>query len=164
MIVDTIKKFLKKIARQEQCSRKFALSCSVGVYVAFCPFFGLHTLLVFALSWLFRLNVAVTMGVSMLINNPCTMVPVYGGGYLFGDWIVNYFGLKESLFNPGFVHYLNGSFITFFGGTGFSFWAWIIGGNLIGMVSAFMVYPLMKRIFKRLVAQKKMRDQKRTNG
>jgi uncharacterized protein (DUF2062 family) len=44
---------------------------------------GIHTVLAVAITWMFRFNpVAVMAGV--FINNPWTMLPIYGGGYWLG--------------------------------------------------------------------------------
>src|SRR5581483_10373754 len=72
---------LKNLADQEHCSTKLALSFCVGVYIAFSPFIGLHTVMTFIFVWLFGLNLAATFTASWLINNPWTMIPIYSTDY-----------------------------------------------------------------------------------
>jgi uncharacterized protein (DUF2062 family) len=61
-----------------------ALAFSVGVFIAFSPFLGLHTLLATALALIFRFNkIAIYAGT--FINNPfLTLVPIIIASYATG--------------------------------------------------------------------------------
>lgn len=67
---------------------RIAISFAVGVFLAFSPFIGLHTILGLTIAFIFGLNrPAVLIGV--FVNNPWTILPIYTagayvGGYLFG--------------------------------------------------------------------------------
>ena len=91
-MITWIKKIFTRLLQYEQCVATFTLSCCMGIYIAFCPFVGFHTAMVFVFSWLFALNVSVVLAVSVLINNPWTMLPVYGFSYFCGDWILSWLG------------------------------------------------------------------------
>ena len=155
-----IKKFIKRFIAYERCAHKLALSCCLGIYIAFSPFFGFHTAMVFFLSWLFALNCAVMMGVSMLVNNPWTMMPVYGAGYAFGDWLLKLFGVDHT-YNPAWVTSCNLWLNTHIGLPGISFWAFLIGGNIVGICLALVGYPFIKR-YAHLMHQKSKQKVKRT--
>lgn len=62
---------------------KLALAFALGVFIAFSPTIGLHLLSCVALGWLFRLNTLVIITASF-INNPWTIVPLYGFCIWFG--------------------------------------------------------------------------------
>ncbi len=62
---------------------KLALAFSLGVFVAFTPTIGLHTLSCLFLAWIFRVSKMVTLTGSF-INNPWTIVPLYGFCLWFG--------------------------------------------------------------------------------
>ena len=62
---------------------KLALAFSLGVFVAFTPTIGLHTLSGLFLAWIFRVSKMVTLTGSF-INNPWTIVPLYGFCLWFG--------------------------------------------------------------------------------
>ena len=126
MFVQSLSNFFARLVLQEKSAYKLAASCALGAYIAFSPFVGLHTVMVFAFSWLFALNSAVTWAVSVAINNPWTMMPVYGVDYLVGDWCAQYFG------------------ITLPAG-----WAFLIGGNLLGLLIGVMLYPIVLRMCAR---------------
>ncbi|MCD6450938.1 MAG: DUF2062 domain-containing protein [Acidobacteria bacterium] len=63
-----------------------SLSFAIGVFIAFSPFLGLHTLLCIALSFLFRGNLTAMLAGSF-INNPFTMFLIYGGELWVGSRI-----------------------------------------------------------------------------
>jgi uncharacterized protein len=80
--------YLQRLVSLEDTTRRIALAFAVGVFFAFSPLLGLHTLLGLLVAFLFGLNrVAVLIGV--FINNPWTLVPIYTlagwvGGLLVG--------------------------------------------------------------------------------
>lgn len=126
------KKKLVAILHHHALSTNLVSSCCLGAYIAFSPFIGLHTVMVFLFTWLFRLNFAVTLAFSLLINNPWTMVPVYGADYLFGEFLFYLMGINSRAWNPGWVELLNTKVNSFIPIPGLSFWSFMIGGNLLG--------------------------------
>src|SRR5215210_6768981 len=65
-----------------------ALAFSIGVFIAFSPFLGLHTILATALAFFFRFNkVAIYTGT--FINNPfLTLVPIILASYGVGAFLM----------------------------------------------------------------------------
>jgi uncharacterized protein (DUF2062 family) len=61
-----------------------ALAFSIGVFIAFSPFLGLHTIMATLIAFLFRFNkVAIYAGT--FINNPfLTLVPIIAASYALG--------------------------------------------------------------------------------
>src|SRR5215216_3267729 len=61
-----------------------ALAFSIGVFIAFSPFLGLHTILATLLAFLFRFNkIAIYAGT--FVNNPfLTLVPIILASYAMG--------------------------------------------------------------------------------
>jgi uncharacterized protein (DUF2062 family) len=143
------KQKLFKICNVYRDSTNIVPSCCVGVYIAFSPFIGLHTAMVFLFSWLFRLNVPVTFAFSILINNPWTMVFVYGADYVFGECLFYLVGINSRTWNPVWVEVLNAKINTVVSIPGISFWSFMIGGNLLGILIAGMLYPVFKFIVLR---------------
>ena len=126
MFVQFLSNFFARLFMQEKSAYKLAASCALGAYIAFSPFVGLHTAMVFALSWLFTLNSTVTWAVSVAINNPWTMVPVYFSDYMVGDKLAQFFGFTLP-----------------------ASWAFLIGGNLLGLIIGVMLYPIVLRMCAR---------------
>ena len=65
-----------------------ALAFSVGVFIAFSPFLGLHTIMATVLAFLFRFNkVAIYTGT--FVNNPfLTLVPIILASYAVGAFLL----------------------------------------------------------------------------
>lgn len=81
---------MRWIARSAQILRqvegspdRVAAAFGVGVFIAFFPILGLHTLLALAVAVPLRLNkVAILIGA--WLNNPWTIAPMYSAGTLLG--------------------------------------------------------------------------------
>jgi len=63
---------------------KLALASAVGVFIAFSPTIGLHTISCLLFAWMFRLSKLVVFTTTAVVNNPWTMVPLYGFCLWFG--------------------------------------------------------------------------------
>jgi uncharacterized protein (DUF2062 family) len=65
-----------------------ALAFSIGVFIGFCPFLGLHTILATFVAFVFRFNkIAIYTGT--FINNPfLTLVPIIIVSYAIGAFIL----------------------------------------------------------------------------
>jgi uncharacterized protein len=65
-----------------------ALAFSIGVFIAFCPFLGLHTIMATFVAFVFRFNkIAIYAGT--FINNPfLTLVPIVIVSYAIGAFIL----------------------------------------------------------------------------
>ncbi len=74
---------IRSILAFDDPPHKLALAFSLGVFVAFTPTIGLHTLSCLLLAWVFRVSKIVTLTGSF-INNPWTIVPLYGFCLWFG--------------------------------------------------------------------------------
>src|SRR3712207_4743480 len=126
-----------------------ALAFSVGVFIAFSPFLGLHTIVATALAFIFRFNkVAIYAGT--YINNPfLTLVPIILASYAIGALVM---GRPLALPEEGMKllrepHLLTGSYWR-------ELWrhAWdillpfSIGGMLLSVVCSLAAYPLTLRL------------------
>ena len=143
-----IKQFVKKktnnilnsIKSQNLDNSTIIKSVAVGMYIAFSPFPGAHTCMILFSKFAFKLNFLILCLVAS-INNPWTMIPFYSFDYVFGYWITHDL-LKltlpwqlslGNLFGLGKV-----CVISFF-----------IGGNLLGIVFAYISYFICKRVLNR---------------
>lgn len=133
--------FLKKILKSGASPKKLAISFCLGVYIAFSPFPGLHAVMMFFFSWLWGLNFPILFFATSL-NNPWTLIPFYSTDYFFGYWLIHdVFG-----WNPDFSI----SLAKVFGSGKICITSFLIGGNVLGVVSALLCYPLMLLLFTRL--------------
>lgn len=150
MVVKPFKSFFERLVLKERSPKVLALSFCFGVYIAFCPFVGFHTIMVIGLSWLLSLNFAVTLASSIFVNNPWTMVPIYSIDYFFGTWVFKIFGIDPVASNPTWMNFFNQTLFKYTGVSGISFWAFMLGGNLLGLLISVILYPVAKRAFERI--------------
>jgi hypothetical protein len=75
---------LRRLLALDDPPERTALAFSVGVFIAFSPFLGLHTILATGIALWFRFNkIAIYAGI--IVNNPVfTMVPIIIASYGVG--------------------------------------------------------------------------------
>lgn len=64
---------------------RLALSFAIGVFVAFTPLVGLHTMSAILLASLFRVNKTIAITGSVLISNPYTQIPLFAASFWCGS-------------------------------------------------------------------------------
>ena len=143
---EKMKEIFKRALGSGLMPHQLALSCAWGVYIAFSPFPGLHTVMMFIIKWLFGLHFPLLFLVTSL-NNPWTMIPFFSGDYLFGYWLVHDI-LK---WEPGWHLSLE----KIFGSGSICLWSFFVGGNILGIISGVITYPLALVIFKRMLRVQK---------
>lgn len=161
-----IKTILRKALLDGITPKNLALSASVGVYIAFSPFPGAHTLMMVAATWMLGLHFP-TLFILTSINNPWTMIPFFSLDYAFGHWLVNkVIGWEPSLtislakllsIGQWLMHKMCGWELTatdpqatFFGNGIICLWSFLIGGNILGIIGGLLAYPIMLSIFERM--------------
>lgn len=140
----SFKKFVtifKKALLSGSTPTRLTRSFCMGLYIAFSPFPGGHSIMMLVSKYLFDLHFP-TLFLITSINNPWTMIPVFSCDYAFGYWVVH------SLlgWEPSFVI----SWARFFGSAKICVWSFLIGGNILGIVAALVCYPFVHRLFVQL--------------
>ena len=80
---------MRSLVSLNDTPERIAMGFAVGVFLAFTPLLGLHTLLGLLAAFAFGLNrVAVLVGV--FVNNPWTLVPIYGLATFVGGLLVGF--------------------------------------------------------------------------
>ena len=74
---------IRSLFQLNDSPNKLATSFAVGVFIAFSPTIGLHTISCLVFAWMFRLSKLVVFTAAFL-NNPWTMIPLYGFCLWFG--------------------------------------------------------------------------------
>lgn len=68
---------IRIIFKLNDSPNQIAAAFALGIFIAFSPTIGLHTLTCFLFAWMFRLSKLVVL-TAAFINNPWTIVPMYG--------------------------------------------------------------------------------------
>jgi uncharacterized protein (DUF2062 family) len=154
-MIKKLKELFLRLFSHKHSAHKLALSCAWGIYIAFSPFPGAHTLLILAISYVCSLYLPLVFAIASL-NNPLTMIPLYWFDYLFGAWFTNFIPYNPhweiSLFeiSAWFASYFSynphweKSLFKIFGPGKICVWSFLIGGNVLGIIGAFVTYGLMR--------------------
>jgi uncharacterized protein (DUF2062 family) len=136
-----------------------ALAFSIGVFIAFSPFLGLHTIMATAIAFLFRFNkIAIYTGT--FVNNPfLTLVPIIIASYSVGafilgkPWSIPDEGL-EVLKNPRIFSgdYYQQLFVQSWSNV---VWPVSVGGMALSVVCSLVAYPLTLRALRAYRSRKK---------
>jgi uncharacterized protein (DUF2062 family) len=130
----SFRSLLRQVLHLQETPQRTALAFAVGVAIAFCPFYGLHMVLVGFCTWAFRLNfIALLAGA--LINNPWTIVPILGATYWTGALILGYaetpaFDWQDLSFS-GIYEQVMPYAVPFF-----------LGGLVLSLLGTALAYPL----------------------
>ena len=150
---ERIKERLRHILHLDETPHELAKAFAVGVFVAFMPTLGFHTVTVLALAWAFRLNKFVAL-TGTFVNNPWTIAFVFIGPtwtamvvmrllgfdippFHYETLQANFFGIVEQFrpWQPVFWHSLIDEFRPFLT-------AFFVGTTLAGVVAGFAAYFL----------------------
>ena len=74
---------IRSLLHLHDSPNKLASAFALGVFIAFTPTIGLHAISCLFFAWVFRLSKIVVL-TGAFINNPWTMVPMYGFCLWFG--------------------------------------------------------------------------------
>jgi uncharacterized protein len=146
------RKTLRRLLAIDDPPERTALAFSIGIFIAFSPFLGLHTVMATALAFIFRFNkVAIYTGT--FINNPfLTLVPIILASYAIGALLM---GRPLALPEEGLRLLKEPHLLTM------SYWrelwhnAWdillpfSIGGAVLSVVCSIGAYPLTLRLLRR---------------
>jgi uncharacterized protein (DUF2062 family) len=128
-----------------------ALAFSVGVFIAFSPFLGLHTVAATVVAFLFRFNkIAIYSGT--FINNPfLTLIPIIVISYAVGALLL---GMPLRIPDEGVQllkepHLFTGSYYRrLFGQSWYIVKPFLVGGMVLSFVCSALAYPLTLRILR----------------
>jgi len=140
-----MKDLIKKLLHVEDTPERTALAFSIGIFLGFSPFLGLHTLAGLAIAFLFGLNrVAILLGV--WTNTPWWIVPFY----MMATWVgmgVTGFRMELTTLKGVFQLGMDRGFASsIFWGCVTSQWglllSYLIGSFLLSILLGAAAYPL----------------------
>jgi uncharacterized protein len=142
-----LRRLIQAFLHLDDTPRRIAVAFGVGVYVAFHPLFGLHTLMALGIAFAFRLSRAAVL-VGIYVNNPWTMAPMYIAGTTLGCLLlgVPLEGLRDIAWDDwderGFYRILLLSLRPYF-------WPYVLGNTILGIVCGWAAYVMMRWILER---------------
>lgn len=149
---------IRRLLAIDEPPERTALAFSIGVFIAFSPLLGLHTIIATAIAFKFRFNkIAIYAGT--FVNNPfLTMVPIILLSYAIGAFVLGTpLGLPpesaELLKTPHLL--TSGWWSKLFKGSGNLVLCFAIGGVMLSVVCSLAAYPLTLRFLR---ARQKTRE------
>jgi len=146
-----------------------AKAFAIGVFIAFTPTYGLHTVTVILVSWVFKLPFSIIL-LGSLVNNPWTFIPIYGSSYIVGRWLLSLFPkfysplpfyvLAQRLKALTWKDWLTQVPILVFN-EGLPF---VVGSIFLGIVVALGTYFVVLKILKAREAKKESSHARATQG
>jgi len=133
---EPIKIKFRRILSVNEPPRRISLAFSIGIFIAFSPAIGFHTVSALAAARLFKLNSVVVLAGSV-VSNPLTFVFIYGSSFCFGNYIL---GNRISCFphtygQEGLLAFLKAMPIPFLAGT-----------LVLGLISALISYIVLFQV------------------
>ncbi len=142
---------IRRLLALDDPPERTALAFSIGIFIAFSPFLGLHTIMATALAFAFRFNkLAIYAGT--FVNNPfLTLVPILLASYALGALLL---GMPSGLPDEG-LELLKHPHLT-----DRTYWRslfdhsrdllvpFAIGGMLLSVVCSLVAYPLTLRLLR----------------
>ncbi len=124
---------LREVLRVKDTPHRIAIAFAIGVFIGISPLLGLHTVGVFFMAWLLKLNRLVSV-VGVCITNPWTIVPIY----TFCIWVgARLTGLEKII--PA-VNWNDVSFMVFMGELKHLIIPFLVGSIVVGSISAIISY------------------------
>ena len=158
------RKTLRRLLAIDDPPERTALAFSIGIFIAFSPFLGLHTIMATLVAFIFRFNkVAIYTGT--FINNPfLTLVPIIIASYGLGALVM---GRPLSLPEEGLKLLKEPHLLTA------SYWRELsrqavdvllpfsLGGTILSIVCSVGAYPLTLWLLRSRKARAKNQEQER---
>jgi uncharacterized protein (DUF2062 family) len=145
------RKTFRRLLAIDDPPERTALAFSIGVFIAFSPFLGLHTIIATVIAFLFRFNkVAIYTGT--FVNNPFfTLVPIIIGSYAVGAFLL---GRPLRIPDQGLAllkdpHLFTGAYYhRLFVESWNIVWPFAAGGMVLSVVCSALAYPLTLRALR----------------
>jgi hypothetical protein len=130
----------------EDSPHRIALAFGVGVWIAFFPIVGIHTVLALGIAFAFRLSRAAIL-VGAYVNNPWTLAPLYLAGTVLGCALLGVStdglaGIDWSLHGRAFYANLILHLKPYL-------WPFVLGNTLLGVVGGVVAYVVLRTILDR---------------
>jgi uncharacterized protein (DUF2062 family) len=130
----------------EDTPHRIALSFALGVFIAFSPLLGLHTVMALGIAIAFRLSKAAII-VGIYVNNPWTIAPMYMGGIVIGCYLLGV--STDDLVGLHFEGHGWALYRTLAHQLRPYLWPFVLGNTLLGIAFGLLGYFVLRRVLER---------------
>ena len=140
-----VQRVFESFLHLDDTPRRIALAFGIGVYIAFHPLLGLHTVMGLGIAFAFRLSRAAMLA-GVYVNNPWTLAPLYVAGTSLGCWLLGVpltavSGIEWDLARRDFSHLLV-SLRPYL-------WPYVVGNTVLGVAAGFVGYASLRWALER---------------
>ena len=144
------RRMIQAVLHLEDTPHRPALAFGIGVWIAFFPLLGSHTLLALAVGFTFGLSRAALL-VGAYVTNPWTLAPFFLAGTIFGCWLL---GVPLDRVNQIYVGYDQMSAESIANGLGPYLLPFLVGNLVIGTCGGLLSYLGLRTVLERRAAAK----------
>lgn len=153
---------IRRLLSLDDPPERTALAFAIGVFIAFSPFLGLHTIMATLAAFVFRFNkIAIYSGT--FINNPIlTLVPIIIASYATGAFLLG----RPLRISPEGIdllsepHLLTAGYYRKLGREAWEVvWPFTLGGMILSVVCSLVAYPVTFWLLQKR-AEKKVNNNK----
>ena len=140
----SLRRALEALLGIDDTPRRVALAFAIGLYIAFFPVLGIHTVMALGVGFAFRLS-RVALLIGCYVNNPWTIVPLYTAGTVLGCWML---GLPAAeVWNAGLpvdkgLHVLTDTLRPLL-------WPYVVGNTVAGVLAGAVGYGVVRGVLER---------------
>jgi uncharacterized protein (DUF2062 family) len=127
-----------------------ALAFGIGLWIAFSPLLGLHTVMALGIAFAFRLSRG-AMLLGAYINNPWTIAPLYIAGTTLGCFLLEV--PPEGLVDIDWDQHGLGFYRSLVAHLRPFLWPYVIGNTVLGVVAGVVGYVVLRSVLERRRAQ-----------
>jgi uncharacterized protein len=149
-MIGRLKRAYAVLFHVEDTPHRTALAFGIGLWIAFSPLLGLHTVMALGIAFAFRLSRG-AMLLGAYINNPWTIAPLYVAGTTVGCLLLNVppeglvaidWEQDGMAFYKSLVDHLRPYL-----------WPYVVGNTVVGLLAGLAGYVLLRNVLERRRAQ-----------
>jgi uncharacterized protein (DUF2062 family) len=132
----------------EDTPHRIALAFGLGIWIAFSPLLGFHTLIALGIAFAFRLSRAAIL-IGCYVNNPWTLAPMYLAGTLVGCGLMGV--SPDGLATIGWDRHGLGFYTELLAHLRPYLWPFLLGNTLLGVLLGALSYFVLRYVLTRRV-------------
>ena len=144
-MIGRLRRLAAVLLQLEDTPHRLALAFAIGLFIAFSPFLGFHTLLALAVGLLTRLSRAALL-IGAYFTNPWTLAPLYGAGLMLGCWLL---GVPVQGASITWTALGSGAYEQLWQALGAYLRPFLVGNLVLGSGSALVGYFLLRAALER---------------
>lgn len=141
-----IRRALGELLHLEDTPHRIALAFGLGIWIAFSPLLGLHTLIALGIAFAFRLSRGAIL-IGCYVNNPWTLAPLFLAGTVVGCALLGV--STEGLATIDWDQHGLAFYTDLLAHLRPYLWPFVLGNTVLGVVFGLLSYFVLRRVLER---------------